>query len=75
MAGRGWQRLKSGYIDFSESAKKSDSAVKINVSSDKLKASLQKVLDYRKEREKSTHYIREFGYQVTPEKTDKSNLH
>jgi hypothetical protein len=55
---------------------KSDSAVKANVSSDshkrKLQVVFQRFLDYRKEREKCGHYIREFGDHAKSRKTDKS---
>ena len=68
--------LKSEYLNFSESTVKSDSAVKANVSPDshkrKLQVSLQRFLDYGKEREKCGHYIREFGDHAKSRKTDKS---
>lgn len=56
----------------------SDSTVKIKMSSDnhegKLQVSLQKILDYKKERDKCHHYIREFGDQSNTRKTGKSNV-
>ena len=69
--------LESEFLNYSESTVKSDSAVKANVSSDiherKLQVALQKILDYKKEREIFEHRIREFGDNSNTRKTDKSN--
>jgi hypothetical protein len=77
LAGRSWQDARVNTL-VSESAKKSDSTVKIKVSSDnhegKSQVSLQIFLDYSKEREKRSRYTREFGNQPYARKTDKSNL-
>ncbi|MGA9744527.1 MAG: hypothetical protein WBQ16_07905 [Nitrososphaeraceae archaeon] len=77
-----WQQvigklLESEILNNSESIVKSDSAAKIEVSSDnherKLQVALQKILDYKKEREIFEHRTREFGDNANTRKTDKSN--
>jgi len=76
-----WQEIsklmESKNFNNSESTTKSASAVKANVSTDslerKLELALQKILDYKKEREIFGHRTREFGDNANTRKTDKSN--
>lgn len=77
-----WQQgtgklLESEILNNSESIVKSDSAAKIEISSDnherKLQVALQKILDYKKEREIFEHRTRIFGDNANTRKTDKSN--
>jgi hypothetical protein len=78
-----WQQeigklLESEILNNSESIVKSDSAAKIEASSDnherKLQVALQKILDCKKEREIFEHCVREFGDNANTRKTDKGNL-
>ena len=75
-----WQQeigkfLESEIPNNSESSIKFDSAAKIGVSSDnhekKLQAALQKILDYKKERDICEHLIREFGDNANTKKRQK----
>jgi hypothetical protein len=69
--------MESKNFNNSESTTKSASAVKANVSTDshkrKLEVALQKILDYKKEREIFEHRTREFGDNANTRKTDNSN--
>ena len=78
-----WQQeigkfLESEFLNNSESPIKSDSNAKIGVSSDnrgkKLESALQKILDYKKERDISEHLIREFGDNANTKKNVKFNV-